>query len=129
MGKIHKRVLKMPKGKYETNTFYHYAEENRKTLIEETEIEKVDFTQTFWKELETMPTSGELINININAPPTSGKSVTGMAIADKIMKKIFKRPLNITDIDRDQQEFSQTMRNPKIKNTIRVIDEWNNTKQ
>lgn len=107
------------------NSFYHYAEEFRKNMTDEKEIEKIDMTELFWTEMFTIPQVGEIINVNINAPPTSGKSLTGFSIASEIMPVLFKKGFSTNDIDRDQQEFSITMRNPDIKNTIRVIDEWN----
>lgn len=115
----------MAKEKLVVNSLYHYAESFRKHITEETEIEKIDQTRLLFDELLTIVKSGELINININAPPTSGKSVTGMAIANYIMTRCYGRKLNLTDIDRDQQEFSSTLRNPRICDTVRVIDEWN----
>lgn len=111
--------------KYRTNSFYHYANEYRKYATDENDIEKIDCTDMFWAELSVMIDEGELVNININAPPTSGKSVTGFAIATRLMKEKFNKEFGIMDIDRDQQEFSKTMRDATIKNTVRVIDEWN----
>lgn len=117
--------LKTKKDKFLTNTLYHLAEEYRKRLTDESEIERQDVTDILFLELFEMVKRGELINMNINAPPTSGKSITGMAMASIVMKTCFKRNLNITDIDRDQHEFSKRIRDPEMKNTIRIIDEWN----
>jgi len=54
------------KEKLKTSTFYHYAEEYRKHITEEEEIEKINMTKEFWKELQATIKAGELINININ---------------------------------------------------------------
>ena len=94
--------MKKSKQKFETNTFYHFANEHRKRITDESELEMIDFTETFWKELGTMISKGELINMNINAPPTSGKSITGMAIANRLMKEYFGRELKVTDIELDR---------------------------
>jgi hypothetical protein len=116
----------MRKGrKLKTNIFYHYANELRKRLVDEEEIERIDFTKDFWKGMWGLIEAKELINININAPPASGKSITGFSIANTTKKKYFGGKLGIADIDRDQQEFGTTVKNPEIHDTIRVVDELN----
>lgn len=111
--------------KFKTNQFLFYALEYSDKLIEEAELRAKDMTEMFFDELIKMHKSGELINGNINAPPTRGKSTVGFAIGHFLMPIFFKRKFTIHDIDRDQQEFSKNMRNPELKNTLRIIDEWN----
>lgn len=110
---------------YRTNTFYHYANEYYNALTTTEELEKIDMTEEFWTEIDKVIKEKELLNINVNGQVATGKSTLAMEIARRIQKMYFEKELGIKDIDRDQQEFSKTMRNPNIKNTIRIIDEWN----
>lgn len=117
------------KEKLVTNSFYHYASEFRKRLTEDQDIEKIDQTSLFYAETDEIITKGELLNININAPPTSGKSITAMAIAkntyDRHFKKHTKKQFGINNIARDDQEMSKMMRDPTLHDTIIVTDERN----
>ncbi len=119
------KIKPLRRKKLKASGFFHYADEYRKHITEEIEIEKIDMTPMFWRELYKIIDSGELINMNINAPPTFGKTVTAFAIGIEVMKEKFGTDFSLKDVDRDQQEFSVVMRNPNTKNTVRVIDEWN----
>jgi hypothetical protein len=94
-------------------------------MTDESEIETIDMTNTFFKELKTMVLNKEMWKINMNGLPSTGKSTAAMAMADIILKDCFKRRFSIYDLDRDQQEHSKRIRDPEITNTVRVIDEWN----
>lgn len=111
--------------KYKTNVFYHYANMYRHRLTSDEEIEKIDFTDLFWEGLFTFLETRVPINININGYPGMGKSTAAFAIAQTLMKSYFKKDFDVGNIDRDQQEFSKNIRDPQIKETVRVIDEWN----
>ena len=99
--------MKKPKRGYIANTFYHYANEYRKHLTDEDTIEKVDMTQKFWAELDSIIEAGELINININGLPTTGKSTLGFEIGRRLTKKHFKRTFGVEDIDRDNKNSAK----------------------
>lgn len=120
-----KKKKKIKKKEYITNSFWHYAEVYRTKPIEQNEIMKNDVTDLFWTEFFTMLKENEIVNMNINAPPGEGKSTVAMQIGNDGCKYRFNREINLMDIDRDQQEYSIKMRDKKVQNTIRIIDEWN----
>lgn len=107
------------------NLFYWLAEKFRKLATTEDEIERNDLTNEIIEALVKEAKKGGLINININGLPTTGKSITAIAIAYALIRQIFGREMTVKDIDRDQQEYIKTVMNPDIEKTVRVIDEWN----
>lgn len=116
---------RVKKSKIRVNSFYDMATTYLKHPINEDEIEAIDMTDTFFRELDTMHDEGELLNMNFNAPPGSGKSITAMAVGQRQMRKHYKKNFGLKDIDRDQQEYSKKVRDPRVIQTYRVIDEWN----
>lgn len=121
---------------FETNTLYHYANEYRKNITDENEIEKIDMTAILEAEEEEMIKRGEIIIENVNAKMRLGKSTLADARALRIfelLKKYKKQPKNavfgMKNIARDDQEFSKMMRDPKLGNTVIVTDESNELEQ
>jgi hypothetical protein len=127
------RGIKMKKTKkFKTNTLYHYANEYRKNLTDESDIELIDMTAVLEAEEEEMIKNGEIILENINAKMRLGKSTMAMARAVRIfglLQKYKKQPksakFNMANIARDDQEFSKMMRKPDLCNTVIVTDESN----
>ena len=121
---------------FKTNTLYAMANEYRKNLTDESEIEKIDMTEILEREEELMIKNGEIILENVNAKMRLGKSTMAMARALRIfglLKKYKKQPksaqFGIKNIARDDQEFSKLMRNPDLQNTVIVTDESNELEQ
>lgn len=119
-----------------TNTFYHLAEKYRKLVTVEEEIEKVDMTETFYRELEYMISHGEIIIININGKMRTGKSTEAIQIGKTIYDLLIKykqRPtntsFNINNIMRNQQEYSKLMRDAETQYTVIVVDEWDDLEE
>lgn len=118
-------MQKPEKQKYEVDIFYHYANEYKLHATDDSEIEKIDFTEEAMEGFHDYIKLGQPLKVQIWAPPFTGKSLFAMAITNELMEEHYGRSLNITDIDRDQQEHSIKVRDPKLKNTIRVVDEQN----
>ena len=115
-----------------TNSLYHYANEYRKRMTDESEIEDTDMTDILKAELETMIKKNEIIIININAKMRLGKSTLGMAIAYDIFqslkrnkKKSKKEKFSMQNIARDEMEYSQMMRDPERIQDVILTDEKN----
>lgn len=114
------------------NALYYYANKYRQKPIEEAEIEAIDMTEVFWKEIETMIKEGEIIILNINGKPRTGKSTVGFSIGDSIFNYLIKykfkdkkEKFGLRNIARDQQEKSVMMRDDKTQFTVIVTDESN----
>lgn len=110
---------------FKTNKMLVLAIELSYQMVDDKEIENVDRTELFYDEIIKIVENKELLNININGPVASGKSTVGFAIGDAVTINCYNRMLDVRDIDRDQEEFVETIKNPDIKDTVRVIDEWN----
>jgi hypothetical protein len=122
--------------KFKTNTLYHYANEYRKHMTDESEIENIDMTEILEAEEEQIIKNGEILLENINAKMRLGKSTMAMARAlriHKLLKKYGKKnkkdKFGMKNIARDDQEFSKMMRNPELSNDIIVTDESNELEQ
>lgn len=122
----------MKSRKFKTNILYYYASQYVNKPVSTLELEKIDMTNEFWKELIAELKSGEIITININAKPRLGKTTVAFAIASIIKQEMInlkittnKEPFGMKNIARDQQEYSKMMRNPETKNTVIVTDESN----
>lgn len=124
---------KAPKPKvFKENTLYFYANQYRKNMTKEDELETFDMTAVFLAELDYMIKNGEIIIININAKMRLGKSTLGMAIGKHIFQllKIYKyqkrnAKFGMKNVARDHQEHSKIMRDPKTQFTVIVTDESN----
>ena len=116
--------------KIKVSSLYLEAWKNSNEMNNPDEVKNVNMTGKFFYELEKMIESGELINININGQVRKGKSTLAIQLGRHIMGVINKAGLNPTkfgigNIARDQQELSKKMRNPKLFNTVMVVDEYN----
>ena len=67
------------KTKFKTNTLYYYANEYRKNVTSEDEIEKQDMTEILAREEEEMVKNGEIIIENVTGKMRLGKSTMAMA--------------------------------------------------
>lgn len=119
--------------KFKINSFYNLANQYRQKITEEQELEKIDMTQHFWKEVEYMIQHNELVNINVNGRVRMGKSTEAIAIGmqmfDLLKKHGFRKKddvFTMKNVARDQQEYSKKMRNPETAFTVIVTDESNN---
>lgn len=126
--------MKNPEYDTPTNKFYYWANYYGNKATEDEKIQNINFTSEFYQELENHIKLGEIIIININGKPAQGKSTVAMAIAQQIIDimrqhKKTDETFGIKHIVRDQQEYSRIMRNPHLKNTVRVIDEWNSMEE
>ena len=115
---------------FRINELQLMATENSEKAIDVGKLREIDITEIFYKELDIIAKRNELLNMNLNGPPNSGKSTVAMSLAKthlgyKRKWKHTREEFGIHNINRDQGEFSKEMRNPELKDTIRVIDEWN----
>lgn len=117
---------------YKANNLYKMAQENRENITEDSEIEKRDITEVFYRELDIMVRDGEITYLTINAKPRLGKSTAGMAIGAFIFERLVHYGMaekgakfGIKNIARDQQEYSKRMREHDTGFTVMVIDESN----
>lgn len=122
------------KPKYRTNTFYYYAQKYRQHLIEEDKLQATDWTPLYRKEQEQIIKKGELWNQTINGRVRTGKSTVGMMEGKHIAQHINthhrtqknqKITFGMENIARDDQEYSEKMKNPKLFQTVIVTDESN----
>jgi len=125
-------MKKVLKNKFKTNSFYYYANEYRKNITEEEEIEKIDMTDVFYREVELMIKENELINIQINGRVRLGKSTEAIQIGLHIFELLKKAGMrskkdkfSIKNIARDDQEYSKIMRMEDTRFTVIVTDESN----
>jgi hypothetical protein len=126
------RMISTDKTIYELNSLHYWAEEYLRQATEERDILNVDRTKLFLRELEEQIKRGELINVQINGIVRKGKSTLafkiGMFIVELLNKytKVGKvLTFGMTNIARDQQEFSRKMTNPDLGFTVIVVDEIN----
>lgn len=116
-----------------TNSLYWYANKYTQNLTDAEEIQKIDMTDIFIKELYYQVENGELVNININGRVRTGKSTLAMTIGEQIiwkaLQKSKQRPktenFGMKNIARDQQEYNKMMREPETAYTVICIDENN----
>ena len=114
-----------------TNSFYVKAEKYRKILTDEEEIEKINMTEEFEREIRNMVKHKEIVIINMNGKMRTGKSTAAIAIAKDIiydeLRKQGKREeaFGMKNIARDEQEYSMKMRDHDMRNNVLVIDESN----
>lgn len=118
--------------KFKQNTFMKLANEYRRNMTDEAEIEKIDMTDIYFKETEIMIKEGELVIIQINAKVRGAKSTTAIAEGERVfslLKKYKQRKktdvFGMNNIARDDQEHSKLMRNPDTMFTVIVTDESN----
>lgn len=121
----------MKKTEIPINSFYYYANEYRKHLTDEDQIEKTNMTEPFLQELELHIKEGEILKLNINGKMRLGKSTLAIAIAHNHVYELLKKHnqkkgrFGIKNICRDQQEYTTRMRDPNLMHDVLVIDENN----
>lgn len=118
--------------KFKVNSFFYYANLYRQKAVPDEEIEAINMTDEFWKEMENEIRNDELPNININAKVRMAKSTTGIEVAKQLYNKMVeikrlkgKEPFGIKNIARDQQEYCRMMSNPDVNWTVILTDEIN----
>lgn len=109
---------------YKTNKLFLKALRLIDGVRTDEEIAKDDITELFYDELMKIIENNELVNINVNGTVAKGKSTVAMALGQWILQNHYGREIQIEDIARTQIEASKMMRNPKLHDTVVVIDEW-----
>lgn len=116
---------------FKADNLWIQALETTDEMTDSSELRNRDLTSIFLYELEQRVKNKEQINININGPVRSGKSVGAMAICMYIKKLIEihhkkKRPMGNKNISRDQNEYGRIVKRRKLefKHECDVIDEW-----
>jgi hypothetical protein len=114
------------------NLFEKLAIDNANNLEESKKIfEEVDLSPIFWDGIDFVIKNGELVNLQINAQVRKGKSTLGCELGDGIIEKLVKynhKPkgytMNINNIVRSQQEYSDVMKRGNLANDFILIDEF-----
>ena len=117
--------------KFDTNRFYYYANEYMKRPTTNEELQAIDMTQEFMKEIEEEVIHDELVDINVNGKVRMGKSTFAIDLGRWIYGLLIKHKkrmggkYGIKNVARDQQEYSRIMRDKDTKFTVIVTDEIN----
>jgi len=106
------------------------AEELYLEAEDEKRRQVIDQTIPFLKELKKMIFNGEIIHINVNGTVRSGKSTMIIKLGQIVIGLVNEynktnKKFGIRNIARDQQEYSQKLRDHMLSNTVIVVDEWN----
>lgn len=136
---FHKKLIPEIDKKYiwTGNILRRIAEEMEKYPVKDEEIEKINRTKEFFKEIEREIMNREISIIQINAKPRMAKSTTGIVLGMymfKLLQKYFPKEaprgdFGLNNIARDEQERIKKMRDPSLMFNIIVTDESNALEQ
>lgn len=96
----------------------------RDSQMSDEDIRNIDVTDDLIDEINRKIKEKNLITIQIIGEVTTGKSTLAIQLM-LIIAKLMKVPVDINNICGDQSEYIRKMADSKLKNTVLVIDEWN----
>lgn len=117
-------------GKIKVSRLYKQADEIRKNVTDENEIDKIDCTTDFWFEIKDRIKNGKRVSIAIIGETRLGKSTVGIHIAKECheirnkLKLGNNKPFTCFNICRTPDEFMERVKQPEVEQTSMVIDEY-----